>query len=118
AFAGAANASDALFGVQAWTFVIGAMLGLGGLLIWHEGKDQPRRFDPAFYEEGVVKAGVIATMFWGVAGFLAGLVIALQLTWPNLFYFPELGWTTFGRLRPLHTSAVIFAFGGNALIAT
>jgi cytochrome c oxidase cbb3-type subunit 1 len=118
AFAGAANASDALFGVQAWTFVIGAMLGLGGLLIWHEGKDQPRRFDPAFYEEGVVKAGVIATMFWGVAGFLAGLVIALQLTWPNLFYFPELGWTNFGRLRPLHTSAVIFAFGGNALIAT
>jgi cytochrome c oxidase cbb3-type subunit I len=46
------------------------------------------------------------------------VIIALQLSYPQLFYFPELGWTNFGRLRPLHTSAVIFAFGGNVLIAT
>ena len=57
----------------------------------------------------------IATLFWGVAGFLAG-DIALQLAYPALNLNSE--WTTFGRLRPLHTSAVIFAFGGNALIAT
>ena len=117
-FAGAANAADGQFAAQAWTFVVAAAVGLGGLLFWHEGKTTERRFDPKFYEEGVVKAGVIATMFWGVAGFLVGLIIALQLTWPSLFYFPELGWTNFGRMRPLHTSAVIFAFGGNALIAT
>ncbi len=117
-FTGAANAADGQFAAQAWTFVVAAAVGLGGLLFWHEGKTTERRFDPKFYEEGVVKAGVIATMFWGVAGFLVGLIIALQLTWPSLFYFPELGWTNFGRMRPLHTSAVIFAFGGNALIAT
>ena len=70
------------------------------------------------YFDGVVRAGVIATMFWGVVGLLVGVVIASQLAWPNLLYFPEAGWLNFGRLRPLHTSGVIFAFGGNALIAT
>ena len=59
---------------------------------------------------------MIATVFWGIAGFLVGLFIALQLAFPLLNL--DLPWTTFGRLRPLHTSAVIFAFGGNALIAT
>jgi cytochrome c oxidase cbb3-type subunit 1 len=63
-----------------------------------------------------IRWGVIATVFWGLAGFLAGLYIALQLAFPALNLGLE--WTTFGRLRPLHTSAVIFAFGGNALIAT
>ena len=70
------------------------------------------------YADGVIRAGVIATMFWGVVGLLVGVVIAAQLSWPNLLYFPEHGWLNFGRLRPLHTSGVIFAFGGNALIAT
>lgn len=64
----------------------------------------------------VVKAGVIATMFWGIAGFLVGDIIAWQLAFPALNF--DLPWTNFGRLRPLHTSAVIFAFGGNALLAT
>ena len=74
--------------------------------------------DRARYSDGVVKAGVVATMFWGTAGMLVGVIIACQLTWPNIFYFENMPWTNFGRLRPLHTSAVIFAFGGNALIAT
>ncbi len=68
------------------------------------------------YNNGVVRAGVIASLFWGVVGFLAGLVIALQLAFPELNF--NLPWTNFGRLRPVHTSAVIFAFGGNVLIAT
>jgi cytochrome c oxidase cbb3-type subunit I len=68
------------------------------------------------YLDGVIKAGMIATTFWGVAGFLVGVVIASQLAWPALNL--DLQWTSFGRLRPLHTSAVVFAFGGNALIAT
>ena len=46
------------------------------------------------------------------------MILALQLSFPHLFYFPDLPWTNFGRMRPLHTSAVIFAFGGNVLIAT
>ncbi|MCR5876438.1 cytochrome-c oxidase, cbb3-type subunit I [Phenylobacterium sp. J426] len=76
------------------------------------------RSDPSRYSDGVVRAGVIATMFWAIAGLAAGVVAAAQLAWPNVFYFPDAGWLNFGRLRPLHTSAVIFAFGGNALIAT
>jgi len=74
--------------------------------------------DHSEYSDGVIKAGVIATVFWGIAGMLVGVIIAAQLTWPNIFYFNDLPWTNFGRLRPLHTSAVIFAFGGNALLAT
>jgi cytochrome c oxidase cbb3-type subunit 1 len=68
------------------------------------------------YDDDLIRLGVIATIFWGLAGFLAGLYIALQLAFPALNL--NLEFTTFGRLRPLHTSAVIFAFGGNALIAT
>ncbi len=67
------------------------------------------------YDDDIVRWGVIATMFWGLAGLLAGVYIALQLTFPILNFEPYLN---FGRLRPLHTSAVIFAFGGNALLAT
>ncbi|MEJ5977364.1 cytochrome-c oxidase, cbb3-type subunit I [Novosphingobium sp. PS1R-30] len=72
--------------------------------------------DPGRYDDDPIRWGVIATVFWGMAGFLAGLFIALQLAFPALNF--NLEWTTFGRVRPLHTSAVIFAFGGNALIAT
>jgi cytochrome c oxidase cbb3-type subunit 1 len=68
------------------------------------------------YDDDPIRWGVIATLFWGTAGLAAGLFIALQLAYPALNF--NLEFTTFGRLRPLHTSAVIFAFGGNALIAT
>ncbi|WP_156840986.1 cytochrome-c oxidase, cbb3-type subunit I [Novosphingobium aquimarinum] len=71
--------------------------------------------DPGRYDDDPIRWGVIATVFWGVAGFAAGLLIAAQLTWPWLNLEPYLN---FSRLRPLHTSAVIFAFGGNALVAT
>ena len=71
--------------------------------------------DPSRYDDDVVRWGVIATMFWGIAGLLAGVFIALQMAFPALNIEPYLN---FGRVRPLHTSAVIFAFGGNALLAT
>ncbi|MBV1901880.1 MAG: cytochrome-c oxidase, cbb3-type subunit I [Kordiimonadaceae bacterium] len=67
------------------------------------------------YNDDVVKLFTIATVFWGIVGFLVGVFIALQMAFPEL----NIGeYLTFGRLRPLHTSAVIFAFGGNALFAT
>ena len=72
--------------------------------------------DSDIYDDEPIRWGVIATVFWGMAGFLAGLYIALQLAYPALNLGLE--YTSFGRLRPLHTSAVIFAFGGNALICT
>jgi cytochrome c oxidase cbb3-type subunit 1 len=68
------------------------------------------------YDMGPVKFSAAIAVFWGIAGFTVGLIIALQLAFPALNF--DLPWTTFGRLRPLHTSAVIFAFGGNVLIAT
>ncbi len=67
------------------------------------------------YNDDIVKLFAIATIFWGIAGFAVGVVIALQMAFPELNFEP---YFTFGRLRPLHTSAVIFAFGGNALFAT
>ncbi|MET4753624.1 cytochrome c oxidase cbb3-type subunit 1 [Bradyrhizobium sp. RT11b] len=84
--------------------------------------DRPAELPPAEingrpnYNMGPIKFSSFMAMFWGIAGFLVGLIIASQLAWPALNF--DLPWTSFGRLRPLHTSAVIFAFGGNVLIAT
>ncbi|WP_039019066.1 cytochrome-c oxidase, cbb3-type subunit I [Halocynthiibacter namhaensis] len=95
------------------------MLVAGGLFLW-----TVRRADeiPApvtgEYMDDVIRYGVVATTFWGVVGFLAGTFIAFQLAFPVLNFEFLQGFGNFGRLRPLHTSAVIFAFGGNALIAT
>jgi cytochrome c oxidase cbb3-type subunit 1 len=68
------------------------------------------------YNMAPVQFATVAAVFWGIAGFTVGLIIALQLAYPVLNF--DLPWTNFGRLRPLHTSAVIFAFGGNVLLAT
>lgn len=70
------------------------------------------------YCDDVIRAGVIATAFWGMAGFAVGVLIAFQLAFPALNFDWAQPYGNFGRLRPLHTSAVIFAFGGNALITT
>src|SRR3954449_2142550 len=84
--------------------------------------DRPAALPPAEingrpnYNMGPIKFSSVMAMFWGIAGFTVGLIIALQLAYPVLNF--DLPWTSFGRLRPLHTSAVIFAFGGNVLLAT
>jgi cytochrome c oxidase cbb3-type subunit I/II len=65
------------------------------------------------YDNRIVRAFAIATVVWGLVGFSAGLLIACQLFWPDLNF--NLQFTTFGRLRPLHTNAVIFAFVGNGM---
>ncbi len=95
------------------------MLVAGGLFLYTLRQvDEPRAPAETGYADGVVRAGVIATSFWGVTGFLVGVIIALQLAFPALNFAWAEGYANFGRLRPLHTSAVIFAFGGNALIST
>ncbi|QQS13023.1 MAG: cytochrome-c oxidase, cbb3-type subunit I [Rhodospirillales bacterium] len=76
----------------------------------------PRAVAREDYVEDVVRAFVIAICFWGVVAFAAGVYIALQLAYPALNLGLE--WTTFGRLRPVHTSAAIFAFGGSAMLGT
>ena len=68
------------------------------------------------YNYDIIKLFTLAATFWGIVGFLAGVLIASQMAFPILNF--NLEYTSFGRLRPLHTSAVIFAFGGNVLFAT
>jgi cytochrome c oxidase cbb3-type subunit 1 len=69
----------------------------------------------AVYDDGVVRGFAIMSVVYGVVGMLVGVIIAAQLTWPELNMGVE--WLVYSRLRPLHTSAVVFAFGGSALFA-
>jgi len=114
------NALDVGFAVHMAVFAIAALVGLVVALRGTDYKLAAAGRKPAIdqgrYDDELVRWGVILTTFWGCVGFLVGLYIALQLAFPVL----NLGFefTTFGRLRPLHTSAVIFAFGGTALIST
>ncbi len=116
ALLGTGLTDDAAFRFHGYILTAAGVLALATLTI---GVNNGHFLSPPNrYSDGVIRAGVIATMFWGVVGMLVGVVIASQLAWPDLLYFPEAGWLNFGRLRPLHTSGVIFAFGGNALICT
>ncbi len=68
------------------------------------------------YNYKIVRQFSIMTVIWGVIGMLVGVIIAAQLMFPDMAY--GVSWLAYGRLRPLHTNAVIFAFGGSALFAT
>jgi cytochrome c oxidase cbb3-type subunit I len=68
------------------------------------------------YNDKVVRQFAIMTVVWGIVGMAVGVLIAAQLYWPALNF--DVPWLTYSRLRPLHTNAVIFAFGGSALFAT
>jgi cytochrome c oxidase cbb3-type subunit 1 len=68
------------------------------------------------YDYKVVRQFAIMTVVWGIVGMTVGVLIASQMAWPAMNF--DTPWLTFGRLRPLHTNAVIFAFGGSALFAT
>ncbi len=98
------------------------VMGVATYLFWRVLRQTDEAPAPAApmgeYNDGVIRAGVIATAFWGIAGFLVGTFIAFQLAYPSLNFDWAQPYANFGRLRPLHTSAVIFAFGGNALICT
>jgi cytochrome c oxidase cbb3-type subunit I len=114
----AALGRDELFRAHAW--ILFTTLAIASLLLFrrvaydHSGTPAVAAANTG-YMDGVVRYGVIATLFWGTAGMLVGVIVASQLAWPDLNIQP---WFNFGRLRPLHTSAVVFAFGGNALMAT
>ena len=78
--------------------------------------DIPKKADAAHYNDTVVRQFSIMAVVWGVVGMLVGVFVASQLAWPELNF--GIPWLSYGRLRPLHTNAVIFAFGGSALIGT
>lgn len=108
---GAAFAVDAVFAFHSWLTVLVSLI----FLFWGIRNYTTEPADQSLYMDGVVRWGIIATIGWGIVGFLVGIIIATELAFPELNLFKEMN---FGRLRPLHTSAVIFAFGGNALIAS
>ena len=68
-----------------------------------------------YYDNKVVRKFIVATMLWGIVGMSVGLLLAFMFLFPNLT--EGISWLSFGRLRPLHTNAVIFAFVGNAIFA-
>ncbi|WP_134188005.1 MULTISPECIES: cytochrome-c oxidase, cbb3-type subunit I [unclassified Methylosinus] len=122
AFAGfvASRAHTPAYAFHAALFALGSIVAVFALLKRYELRDAeaPAPFIDGRpnYNYGPIRFCALAALFWGVAGFAVGLYIALELAFPafNL----DLPWINFGRLRPLHTSAVIFAFGGNVLLAT
>jgi cytochrome c oxidase cbb3-type subunit I len=70
----------------------------------------------ATYNDTIVRQFALAAVIWGLVSMLVGVFIAAQMAWPTLNF--DLPWLSFGRLRPLHTNAAVFAFGGCALFAT
>ncbi|MCH8489961.1 MAG: cytochrome-c oxidase, cbb3-type subunit I [Oceanicaulis sp.] len=112
----AAIGADAAMRTHAWLILAGFLAGIAILtgVYSNGGIDVDKRE----YNESIVRYGVIASMFWAIVGMLVGVIIASQLAWPTVFQFEAFPELNFGRLRPVHTSGVIFAFGGNVLIAT
>ena len=118
-----------IIGGKAWSagyalhaFIFAIAFFAAAIAILDRYMDRPAELPPQEidgrpnYNMGPVRFATIASIVWGIAGFLVGVIIAFQLAFPALNL--DLSWIAFGRLRPLHTSAVIFAFGGNVLIAT
>jgi cytochrome c oxidase cbb3-type subunit I len=118
-FTATVRAEDAPFAFHMFVFTAAAIAGIVAIFNRHMNMKTaiPQEIDgKPNYNMAVVKFGTIAALFWGVAGFVVGDTIAWQLAFPAVNF--DLPWINFGRLRPLHTSAVIFAFGGNVLLAT
>ena len=111
----AAAGRDDLIGTHGWIIALSAMAGVIVLLRSYGASDpSPTRLSE--YYDDPSKVGIVLTLIWGVVGMLVGVWVAALLAWPELTIDAE--WASFGRLRPVHTSGVIFGFGGNALIAT
>ncbi|MDE2361563.1 MAG: cytochrome-c oxidase, cbb3-type subunit I [Hyphomicrobiales bacterium] len=116
----ASKAWTPVYAFHAWLFALGSIAAVVGIFKRYGARDAAwpvQEIDGRpNYNYGPIKFSAVIALFWGIAGFLVGLYIALELAFPALNF--DLPWISFGRLRPLHTSAVIFAFGGNVLIST
>ena len=116
----AANAYTTEYAFHAWLFA--AASAVAAFKIVDHYYERPAEPVPLTvdgkpnYNMGPVKFATVAAVFWRIAGFTVGLWAACELAFPALNF--DLAWFSFGRLRPLHASAVIFAFGGNVLIGT
>ncbi|MDB5521562.1 MAG: cbb3-type cytochrome c oxidase subunit, partial [Tardiphaga sp.] len=111
---GVAGRDDPL-GIHGAIVVLAAIVGIFGVI---SGYDKPEPHDDRLnqYFDDPSRMGIILSMAWVVFGLFFGDWIAWQLVNPDLTF--DAAWSSFGRIRPVHTTAVIFGFGGNALIAT
>ena len=91
-------------------------VGLLYFILFSFDEPEPTEDRDASYYDDPIKVGIALSMAWAVFGMFMGVWVAAQLAWPDLAF--DAGWSSFGRLRPTHTTGVIFGFGGNALIAT
>ncbi len=104
-----------LFGAQG--FIVLAFCGVVLCLVLRhlfDPEPSPDRFES--YYDDPTKVGIILALVWAVVGLAVGVWVASLLAWPDLTF--DAAWSSYGRLRPVHTSGVIFGFGGNGLIAT
>src|SRR6476659_6609933 len=112
-FAGAGK--DDPIGVHGFLIMACAIAGIFAVIsAAAEPEPSPERL--AHYYDDPSKIGIVLAMAWAAVGMFVGVWVALLLAYPDLTF--DAGWSSFGRLRPVHTSGVIFGFGGNALIAT
>jgi len=118
AFIGIAMAAAGRDDVMGMQGVIVLLFGLGGLIVLARGyyDPEPGQERLSQYYDEPTKAGIVLAMAWAVVGMFFGVWVAALLAWPDLTF--DAAWASFGRIRPVHTSGVIFGFGGNALIAT
>ncbi len=109
-------------GAQSGPFAVHGLIvilySLGILLVLMSGyftpEPGPERLE--HYYDDPIKVGIIISMVWAIIGLAFGVWVAALLAWPEFTF--DSAWASFGRIRPVHTTAVIFGFGGNALIAT
>ncbi len=102
-------------GVHGAIVMLAGIAGIFGVIyVYYEPEPDEARL--ALYYDDPTKLAIILAMIWAVIGMFIGDWVAWQLVFPNLTF--DAGWSSFGRIRPAHTSAVIFGFGGNGLIGT
>nr|WP_265508677.1 cytochrome-c oxidase, cbb3-type subunit I [Paracoccus rhizosphaerae] len=102
-------------GMQGWVVILFTAV-VGVVLLKSFDAPDPVEDRSASYYDDPTRVGIIIALIWAVIGMGVGLWVASMLAWPNLRF--DAAWSSFGRVRPVHTSGVIFGFGGNALIAT
>ncbi|MFV0474551.1 MAG: cytochrome-c oxidase, cbb3-type subunit I [Pikeienuella sp.] len=104
-----------LMGAQGWV-VMAFCLVIFGIVLRKIYDPEPTEDRSTSYYDDPTRVGILLALFWAVVGMGVGVWVAAMLAWPELRF--DAAWSSFGRVRPVHTSGVIFGFGGNALLAT
>ena len=114
-FALAAAGKNDPIGVHGWLITVLSIFGIFGVISGYFAPEPPEERLDSYYDEPS-RVGIVLSMAWAAIGFFVGDWVAWLMVDPDLTF--DAAWASYGRLRPVHTTAVIFGFGGNALIAT